>query len=68
MEDNRFGLTDFIGRIGEAKGDWRENTKNYERIQGIVIDTRYLMYNYWRKSASDKETLANCIEAGFTVP
>jgi len=68
MEGNRFGLTAPIGRIGEAVGEWRLNTKNYEKIQGIVIDTRYLMYNYWRKSAADKEALANCIESGFTTP
>ncbi|MEG0835992.1 MAG: hypothetical protein RR413_11165, partial [Christensenellaceae bacterium] len=50
------------GNIGEAVGDWRNNGKHYERIQGIVIDTRYLMYHYSGKPMKEKAALANCIE------
>ena len=35
---------DYMGLIREAVGDWKPNSKNYERIQGVVIDTRFLMY------------------------
>lgn len=63
MEDNFFGLTDTIGYIGEAVGDWRSNTKHYERIQGIVMDTRYLMYHYMGNPMKEKVALAECIEA-----
>ena len=34
----------------------------YERIQGIVIDTRYLMNNYTGKAMEGKSTLAKRIE------
>ena len=36
--------------------------KNYERIQGIVMDTRYLMYNYIGTPEQQKKELAECIE------
>lgn len=63
MADNFFGLTDTVGYIGEAVGDWRNNTKHYERIQGIVMDTRYLMYHYMGNPMKEKVALAECIEA-----
>jgi len=38
-ENNLFMLNGNIGNIGEAVSDWKTNLKNYERIQGIVVDT-----------------------------
>ncbi len=32
-----------IVRMGEACGDWKSNKKPYERVQGILVDTKYLM-------------------------
>ena len=61
--ENPFGLTEPVGNIGEAVGDWRENRKYYERIQGIVMDTRYLMYHYAGNSEKEKAALTDCIEA-----
>ena len=43
MDKNVFGLTEPFGTIGEAVSDWKTNTKYYQRIQGIVIDTRYML-------------------------
>lgn len=63
MTKNFFELTSVVGNIGEAVGDWRANIKNYERIQGIVMDTRYLMYHYTGKPMKAKVALAECIEA-----
>lgn len=67
MKDNLFHLTSTVGNIGEAVGDWRYDSsnpkmKNYERIQGIVMDTRYLMYNYIGTPEQQKKELAECIE------
>ena len=36
--------------------------KNYERIQGIVMDTRYLMYKYIGTPEQQRKELAECIE------
>ena len=62
MAKNHFNLTSVVGNIGEAIGDWRYNKKYYERIQGIVMDTRYLMYHYSGKPMKEKVALAECIE------
>lgn len=62
MADNVFGLRETVGNIGEAVGDWRRNKKYYERIQGIVMDTRYLMYHYMGNPMKEKVALAECIE------
>ena len=55
-------VTDNIGNIGEAVGDWKPEPKNYERVQGIVIDTRFLMYNYIGMPDQQKRQLAEAIE------
>ena len=68
MGKNYFNITDFVGNIGEATGDWRHNRKLYERIQGIVMDTRYLMYHYSGKPLKEKIALAECIEAVLGKP
>jgi hypothetical protein len=43
---NRLGLKDNFESIGEAYGEWKTIGKSYETVQGILIDTRYLMYHY----------------------
>ena len=65
-ENNLFMLSSNIGNIGEAVSDWKTNLKNYERIQGIVVDTRYLMYNYIGTSDQQKKEMAGCIEKVLT--
>lgn len=67
-KDGVFGIQEEIGNIGEAIGDWKPNMKNYERIQGIVIDTRFLMYNYISMPNKQKLKLANAIEKVNTRP
>jgi len=63
MCDNPFlGLNDDVGNVGEAVGDWKENIKYYERVQGIVIDTRFLMYNYSCMTDHNKQKLVDAIE------
>lgn len=64
--NNCFHIDSHVGVIGEAIGDWRRNNKPYERIKGIVMDTRYLMYHYLGKPMKEKVALADCIEAALT--
>ena len=64
--NNCFHIDLPVGVIGEAIGDWRRNNKPYERIKGIVMDTRYLMYHYLGKPMKEKVALADCIEAALT--
>lgn len=71
--DNRFfvrdaagnivpGFTGDMGNVGEAVGDWKPNPQAYERVQGIVMDTRFLMYNYIGMPEQQKKLLADTIE------
>lgn len=61
-------ITDDIGNFGEATGDWKPSPEKYERIQGIVLDTRYLMYNYTSMPDTTKAKLAAAIEKVDTRP
>lgn len=64
---NPFGLKGEMEVIGEAVGDWRENRKYYERIQGILVDTRHLMRHYAGNTEEEKQKLADCIETGLAA-
>lgn len=56
------GFTGNIGNVAEAIGDWKPNPQKYERVQGIVMDTRFLMYNYITMPDHQKRLLADAIE------
>ena len=59
---NVFGFDSIYGNIGEAKGDWKSGNHDYERVQGIVVDIRYLMYHYTGNHKSKIMQLAEAIE------
>ncbi len=57
-----------FGNVAEAIGDWVDNPDSpeiYERVQGIVFDTRYLLKNYDGNHDSDKEDLVREKEKPF---
>lgn len=60
--DNKFETNALFANVAEATGKWRANDKNYEKIQGIVVDVRYLMHNYLGNHDEDKYKLAESIE------
>ena len=65
---NYFKIDRLYGNVAEAVGDWVSNPDNpeiYERVQGIVVDTRYLLKNYDGNHDPDKELLSTEIESGF---
>lgn len=59
---NPFGLDTPFAHVGMAVGDWKENTRNYEKIQGIVVDTRYLLYHHTGSAGGRIAALAASIE------
>jgi hypothetical protein len=61
-ENNSFMSQEVMLNAGEAISDWKENEFEYERVQGILIDTRYLMYHYVGKTTKQMEMLAEIIE------
>ncbi|WP_199495698.1 LlaJI family restriction endonuclease [Helicobacter pylori] len=66
MPFNRFNnplkLSNIFENIGFANGEWRDNLKQYENIQGILIDTKFLMQNYNKKSNNLLKLLAKNVE------
>lgn len=48
--------------IGEAVSLWKSGSKKYERIQGILLDVKYLMQLGEEHSESDIKQLAKIIE------
>lgn len=48
-------------RIGEALSDWKRGRKSYERVQGILVDVKYLMRLAAGRDAQECERLAECI-------
>ena len=65
---NQFGITEYFGNVGEATGEWIPNPKAFEKIQGIVVDVRYLMHHRFGKSVDSIKQLADAIEYGIDNP
>ncbi|QDY87093.1 LlaJI family restriction endonuclease [Mycoplasma anserisalpingitidis] len=71
-KSNIFGINEDMSNVAEAYGVWKSGedgecgTKKYEKIQGILVDTRFLMYHY-SSNSHDKyqEQLAKIIEDGY---
>lgn len=63
---NKFETNERYANVAEAYGKWRTNDKKYEKIQGIIVDVRYLMHNYLGNHDNDKDELAKVIEQYFT--
>lgn len=65
-ESNKFGVEDIFVNVGEAIGEWKEESINkYEHIQCILLDITYLMKNYKVNSKDNIIQLANVIEKAF---
>ena len=64
-ENNLFTLNGVFENVAEAVGDWIESPETYERIQGIVVDTKYLLKNFLGDHEFDKSLLAEKIEKYF---
>lgn len=70
---NKFGVNGVFESIGEATSDWKHDEHPYQRVQGIVIDTRFLLYNYYGSHTSKVLQLAAMIDEslranGGTLP
>lgn len=63
--NNDFNINGLFGNVAEAIGDWVDNPDSYERVQGVVFDTRYLLKNYDGNHDAEKEKLSQEIERPF---
>jgi hypothetical protein len=62
---NFLGLNEEFEFVGEAYGDWKPQGLSYEAVQGIVVDTRYLMYHYSGNTATQIRMMADKILAAY---
>lgn len=51
--------------IGEAVSEWKENSKTYEHVEGILLDTKMLMEMNVRKDIVQIKKLAEFIESYY---
>lgn len=49
-------------RIGEAFSSWKDNSEMYQKIQGILIDIKFLMSIYVKQDIEEIRKLAELIE------
>lgn len=57
-----FATKNELFHIGEATSDWKTNNKDYERIQGILVDIKYLMKINVRQEENEIQKLADVID------
>lgn len=62
-DSNPFSITgEYFANIGEATSEWKIGTEPYEHVQGIVVDIRFLMNNYYGSHRSKIIKMAKVIE------
>lgn len=49
-------------KVGEAVSDWKDNTEEYQKIQGVLLDVKTLMSINVRQEIKEIEKLAKLIE------
>lgn len=62
MNKNLFDTNAKIVNVSESYGKRRNNLEKYEKIQGILIDIRYIIHNYIGNHDKDKALLVEEIE------
>ncbi|SHI17517.1 LlaJI family restriction endonuclease [Sporanaerobacter acetigenes] len=60
--NNIFGTSDNYFSIGEAVAGWKHSTRDYERVQGILVDVKTLIANSTRPNRQEIKNLSKAIE------
>ena len=64
--DNDFDFSNNVfENIGEAITSWRENDLEYQHVQTILVDTKYLIHNYKSKSKDNMLELGDAIKKAY---
>ena len=48
--------------IGEARGDWKDSGASYERVQGVLLDIKWMMARTVKHNKKDISQLAQLVE------
>ena len=49
--------------IGEARGDWKDSGAFYERVQGVLLDMKWMMQRTVKHNEKDIGQLARLVES-----
>ena len=63
--DNKFSLDNIYENIGEAITSWKADDLEYQHVQTILVDTKYLIRNYKSKSKDNIIELGEAIKNAF---
>ena len=66
FDSSEWGSDQKVVNIGECTSDWKSGNKGYERIQGILVDVKYLMKLRAYTEIDALEQLAESIESAFS--
>ena len=62
-KNNPFNINEDMCNVAEASANWKNDGYKFEKIQGILVDTRFLMYQYASNNNDKyKEKLSKVIE------
>ncbi len=57
-----FPTSEHMLHIGEARGDWKSSGASYERLQGVLLDLKWMMSRTVQRNAKDISQLARLVE------
>ena len=60
---SKYSGTQKMLKVGEAVSNWKDNSEEYQKIQGILIDVKTLMNINVRQEMKEIEKLAELIES-----
>lgn len=66
FDASKWGSVTPVKNIGNAGSNWKNDEKEYEQIQGILVDVKYLMRQRVNKEQAILEQLAESIESAFS--
>lgn len=61
--NSKFKSENNMVHIGEALGDWKTSGLEYERVQGILLDVKWMMTRTIRQNKKDITSLAQLVES-----
>lgn len=64
--ENAFETNKTFAVVGEASADWKTGGRDYERVFGVVIDTRSMMRFYYEAHESKIKELAETIDRALS--
>lgn len=66
-EGKIFPSSTTMRHIGEARGDWKDTGASYERVQGILLDIKWMMERTVKQNRADINQLAQLVERVITT-